>query len=396
MRKISVFILLALLFSIAVMRAPVTCVGPVTEILRESLRMDYVTYGVLSSLPVFCFGFFGFVTPFLFSRVKTKHALSFVLALLSIGLLLRFIESIPALMLGTLFIGASIAMLNTVIPVILRRFFPDKVSLALGIFTAATAVSSFAGAFLAIPLKEITNSYTCSLSLWIIFSAPAAIFWFLSSNKELPCFSRNEEEKTKIKPKFNLLALLSVVLTMSFQSLFVYSLIAWLPALLMSRGMSAVNAGNALALVLVLAFFSSLLISLFIRTVGGEKKLSILLSLLCFLAVPFWFADGIWPFVGSLIMAIPHGARFSLALILIAKKAKSLPEMLLLSSLSQGVGYTLAATGPFICGLLYTGNGDWTNVLIFLALAIIVWGISAFYGFGNVSVFKTTSILDRD
>lgn len=388
MKKIPALIVFSLVASIIVMRAPVTCVGPVAEVLRESLRMDYVTYGVLSSLPVLCFGFFGFISPILFSRISTSKALFFVLALMSVGLLLRFVESISALMAGTLLIGAGIAMLNTVIPVILRRFFPEKVSLALGVFTAATAISSFAGAFLAIPLQQATGSYVWTLSIWVLFSAPAAAAWFLCSDKELPTFSHQENHVKREKPSFRLFPLLSVVLTMSLQSMFVYSLIAWLPPLLMSRGMTATLAGNALALVLVLAFVSSLTISLLIRCAGGERNLSVLLGALCFLAVPFWFAEGIWPLVGSLIMAIPHGARFSLALILIAKKARTLPEMLLLSSISQGIGYALAATGPFICGYLYKGDGDWSNVLFFLAFTVLVWCVSAFYGFGKITVFN--------
>lgn len=388
MKKIPVIVLFALVASIVVMRAPVTCMGPVAEAMRSALRIDYAAYGVVSSLPVLCFGLFGFVTPLLFSRFPTGKALFSVLVLLSVGLFLRLIESFPSLIVGTLLIGAGIAMLNTVIPVVLRHFFPERVSLALGVFTAATGVSSFAGAALAIPLQQAMDSYAWTLSVWVVFAMPAAFAWFCTKDTCLPSFPSRSTCKERQGTQFAFLPMLSVILTMSLQSLFVYSLIAWLPPLLISRGMTPASAGNALALLLVVAFLSSLVVSFLIRLAGGERRLSVIVCLLCVLAMPFWFADGIWPYVGCLIMAVPHGVRFSLAMILIAKKARNLSQMLLLSSVSQGIGYVVAALGPFVCGFLYKGDGNWWAVGLFLATTVLIWGICAFYGFGNVSVFQ--------
>ena len=49
MKRMSVLIASALVLSILLMRAPVTCVGPVAESLRETLSVSYATYGVAVS-----------------------------------------------------------------------------------------------------------------------------------------------------------------------------------------------------------------------------------------------------------------------------------------------------------------------------------------------------------
>ena len=76
-----------------------------------------------------------------------------------------------------------------------------------------------------------------------------------------------------------------------------------------------------------------------------------------------------------------------MAMILMAQKTNNLSELLVISSLAQGIGYVLAGFGPFICGLLYQGDGDWVSVIAFMLGAVILWGVSAWYAFGDRKLF---------
>ena len=383
MKQMVISVGLALVMSIFLMRAPVTCVGPVAEALRDALGASYLTYGLVSSLPVLMFGVVGFFAPVLFSRFSTKVGLFLVLSVLSFGLALRLIVALPALVLGTLLVGAGIAVLNTVIPVVLRHFFPGSVATALGIYTAATGCSSFAGSLLAIPLLNATGTYAVSLGVWVVLALPAAFFWFISPDKSLPDLRAPERKPISGQAFSLILTKLPVIGTMCLQSLVVYAMIAWLPPLLMSQGMKPGSAGLALSVLLIGATVSSLLITPMIRLFGSEKRLSLVLTFLSIAPFALLFFSGIWPFFACALLSVPHGARFSLALILISKSASSLPEMLFLSSLSQGLGYSLAALGPIFCAGLYGGDGNWAGVLIFLAAASILWGIMAVLGFAQ-------------
>ena len=74
-------------------------------------------------------------------------------------------------------------------------------------------------------------------------------------------------------------------------------------------------------------------------------------------------------------------------LLLFRYKTKNLSELLVISSLAQGIGYILAGFGPFICGLLYKGDGQWWPVASFMLCAVLLWGSSAWYAFGNRKLF---------
>ena len=381
MKRMSVLTATALILSILLMRAPVTSVGPVAEALRRTLGVSYETYGIVSSLPVLMFGLAGFSAPLLFSHLSTRTALSAVFGLLAAGLALRLIEALSTLLVGTLLIGAGIAILNTVIPVLLRHLFPGHVSKALGIYTAATGCSSFLGALFAIPLLNATGTYAAALGLWVVFAVPAAMAWLFSDSSQLPDLRICEKGFFSLSSVAGSFRNLPVILTMSLQSLVVYAMIAWLPTLLISRGMDPKNAGLALSVLLIGATAASLLIAPMIRLFGSEARLSFALTVLSILPLALLFFPGDWPFLGCALLSVPHGARFSLALILISKSSASLSQMLALSSLSQGIGYVLASLGPFVCAALYPGDAHWTGVLVFLSSACVLWGAAAIVGF---------------
>jgi len=277
------------------------------------------------------------------------------------------------------------------VPVLLRRFFPEAVATVLSFYTAAINISSFLGTSLSVPLSRVYGSYTLSLGFWLVFVLPAAVAWAVSGRRQPVAFC---ETKAPSAFRFSLFAQASVwavILTMSLQGLSSYAIIAWLPTFFMSKGFTELEAGSLLSLMLVCSCLSCLLTSKTIGWCRGERPLSVLLVLLALVAMLLWLAGGVWAIAGCVLMAIPNGLRFSLAIILTSKKADTLSQMLTLTSIAQGVGYTLAATGPFCCGLLYVGDGNWTGVLLFLAITIVVWGVAACYGFGSCKVFERES-----
>ena len=147
--------------------------------------------------------------------------------------------------------------------------------------------------------------------------------------------------------------------------------------------MDRAAAGCPLSALLIGAGLASLLIAPMIRLFGTEGRLSFVLTVLSIVPLLFLFLPGFWPFLACALLSVPHGARFSLALILISKSSVSLSQMLALSSISQGFGYILGALGPLLCASLYRGDGNWTGVLIFLSASCVLWGIAAIVGFAK-------------
>jgi len=57
-----------------------------------------------------------------------------------------------------------------------------------------------------------------------------------------------------------------------------------------------------------------------------------------------------------------QGGTFSLALTLIVLRSRDSHVAANLSSMAQGVGYTLASLGPFAVGVVHDWTGNWSSV----------------------------------
>jgi len=67
-----------------------------------------------------------------------------------------------------------------------------------------------------------------------------------------------------------------------------------------------------------------------------------------------------------IILGLGQGAALSLALLMIVLRAADDETAPRLSSMAQGFGYLLAATGPLAMGLMHAATGSWDLALVLL------------------------------
>ena len=70
--------------------------------------------------------------------------------------------------------------------------------------------------------------------------------------------------------------------------------------------------------------------------------------------------DGLWGW--AIVLGLGQGGTFALALTLIVLRSKDAHVAANLSSMAQGIGYTLASMGPFAVGLVHDLTGGWSAV----------------------------------
>jgi CP family cyanate transporter-like MFS transporter len=68
------------------------------------------------------------------------------------------------------------------------------------------------------------------------------------------------------------------------------------------------------------------------------------------------------------VLGLGQGGTFSMALTLLAVRARTPDIAARLSGMAQGLGYTLAALGPLFVGILHDLTGDWATAGLFLLL----------------------------
>ena len=378
-----VMVFVALLMTILVMRGPITCVGAVADEIIYVLDISYPAYGFLSALPIACFGLFCAAAPAVSQRYGLVATLLMSLGLVFVGAAARLIPFYSTMLLSTGLIGVGIAVLNVLMPVLLRDYFPKNIPLVMGVFTGFIGFSGSIGAYFSVPLLNSFHSLIGPLGLWVVMGGLALLCWLGVPKRKKISISGGVFEWALLKKPLTW----AVIFVMGMQSLTIYTTVAWLPTILNTLGFEPSTAGLGSAVFLLVSAPASILTAAFIKLVRSERAAALIMTASFATGIVLWLSGGALSFVGCVLAGIPQGITFSMAMILMAQKTNNLSELLVISSLAQGIGYVLAGLGPFICGLLYQGDGQWWSVVFFMLGAVALWGVSAWYAFGERKLF---------
>uniref|UniRef100_UPI0028982E34 MFS transporter n=1 Tax=Arthrobacter sp. TaxID=1667 RepID=UPI0028982E34 len=159
------------------LRGPIVAPSPILGLLQAELGMSVQTAGLLTSLPIACFGVVSFLALPLLRRSGPDQAIAFCLAGIVAGSVLRSSGGTELALAGTVVIGASIAVGNVLVPVVIRRDVPSaRVPLVTGVYTAAMNIGSMTTLIITAPLAEAFGWRT-ALVLWSALAIVAALAW---------------------------------------------------------------------------------------------------------------------------------------------------------------------------------------------------------------------------
>jgi CP family cyanate transporter-like MFS transporter len=164
----------------------------------------------------------------------------------------------------------------------------------------------------------------------------------------------------------------AVTLFMGLQSLCYYAMLSWLPTILESHGMSSGKAGWMLSYMTIPGMAASLVTPAVQRRLPrSEFEVALAAVLLAIGYLGLIFAGASAPYVWVTSLGLGGGLLIALALGYIVARAHDDHHVAHLSTMAQGVGYLIAASGPFIVGALHGLTSSWTVPLLVL-LAVLV------------------------
>ena len=134
------------------LRAPITAIGPMIDIIQDEYNLNSTLAGVLTSLPLIAFGSISFIVGY-FSPIR---AIIVGIFLIFIAELIRSYLGVYGLFLGMLGIGCGIAIANVLLPSFIKEKFPKKMASMMGIYSLVLSISSIAGIALSMPLLNIS------------------------------------------------------------------------------------------------------------------------------------------------------------------------------------------------------------------------------------------------
>lgn len=365
-----VFIFLMVLVGLN-LRPALSSLAPLLPRIEDEGVFSVLTLSMLTTLPVLCLGLFAPFAPWLAQRLGMERSLALALVVLSAGLALRGFSNAPLLFTGTILAGAAIGILGTLLPALVKRELADKADLMTGVYTMALCLGGALGAGLSIPLADFFGSWSVSLMSWASLSLTSLAVWLIIMPQPLPD-KQVKVSNSRIRSLLNQPLAWQIMLLMGSQSSLAYIVFGWLPTLLVRQGYSESEAGWLMSLS-ILTQLSSAIAAPWIARMSKDQRPALML-VLAFIGIGLWMlllgSPALrWP--GAIVLGLGQGGSFSLALTLIVLRSGDSKIAGELSALAQGGGYTLAAMGPLIVGLMLDADISIEGIakLLFVILA---------------------------
>lgn len=346
------------------LRPAFSSIAPVLNEIMADTGLSAAGASVLTTAPVLCLGLFGPLAPGLARRVGTERAMLLALLAVLLGTGLRGLASAPALLAGSLVAGAGIGVGNVLMPGLLKRDFPDRGALMTGVYVMALAVGAAFASAVTAPLRVALGGWWAgALAAWTVPAAVAMAVAGVVWAGRLGGAPAGAAAASAVRRGAGLwrdpLAW-QVTLFMGLQSMLAYVVFGWLAPMLRSRGDTAVTAGLVVSVSVVFQIIASLpapILAARLRRQSGPAAAAMLLTAASFVAL--LTAPLTWQWALAAVLGLAQGAAFSLAILLIMLRAGDGEAAARLSGMAQGVGYTMAAAGPLLVGVLHDWSGGW-------------------------------------
>lgn len=386
------------------LRAGITTVGPVLAELQHDLGLSSLTASILISLPLLAFAFVSPVAPAFARRLGLERALGVALGGLAVGLVVRSLPGLPLLWIGTALLGIAIAILNVVLPALVKRDFPTRIGQVTGAYSAVQASFAALAAGAAVPVAALTAwGWRLPLGMWagLALIALAVMLPQFRRRTVVPPAEDDVSLDDLRHPRTGATAAVPAIAApaaaagrspwgsalgwqvtafMGLQSVGFYVFITWLPSIEGSAGVDAAAAGVHQLLLNAFGIAGSLLASALIPRFRDQRLLAVAgptlfaLAALGVLLAPQ--LGGVW---GSMA-GLAGGSSIVLALSFFGLRTGNHHQAAALSGMAQSVGYVLAAAGPIAAGALHDATGSWTP-----ALAVLVGLLAVLAVFGYLA-----------
>lgn len=381
-------LILGILLIAVNLRAPITGIGVVLDQIIASLQLSPSQAGILTTLPLLAFALASPLATTLAKRQGLEVSLFIALLLIGLGLSSRVIDSVAMLYIGTAIIGTGIAIGNVLLPSLVKRDFPQRVAVMTSAYVLSMGIFSGSYAALLIPIAAYQNmGWQLALVCFGLVTLVSIIAWF-------------PQLKSRSKPTKDLIQQHShgkiwkhslswhITLLLGLNSFFTYVMLAWLPSILLERGIDPEQAGRLHGLFQFSSALPGIVLIPLLARLKDQRMLTLTLALLgCLCSVGFLYLPS-YSFIWSATLGFCSGAVFILGISFISLRTNDSTQTASLSGMAQCLGYLLAATGPIIAGWLHSYFESWTPVLWLCALVSLLCSVFGYLGGRNITISK--------
>lgn len=379
MKKQSLFFVPGIILIGVSLRTPFTVLPIILGDISQGLGVEVSSLGVLTSLPLLMFTLFSLFSTRLAQKIGLEHLFTYSLFFLTIGSLIRLIN-LPLLYLGTLMVGASIAVINVLLPSLIQANQPKKIGFLTTLYVTSMGIATALASYLAVPITQ-ASSWKGLIILLTLLCLATFLVW-LPNHRYNHRLVPQTKQKSKTKVMHNK-QVWAVIVFAGFQSLLFYTAMTWLPTMAIHAGLSSHEAGLLTSIFSLISIpFSMTIPSLTTSLSTRNRQLMLTLvslagvvgiSMLFFPVGNFFY----WLTI-HLLIGTATSALFPYLMVNFSLKTSAPEKTAQLSGLSQTGGYILAAFGPTLFGYSFDFFHSWVPAVAALLLVDILMTVALF------------------
>ncbi|MGB3481506.1 MAG: MFS transporter [Mycobacterium sp.] len=354
------FLAVAVVLTALNLRPAVTSVAPLLGEIRADLGVSATWAGVLTTLPALCFAAAGLAAPRLSARIGLGRTISLSLLTIAAGLTVRALGGSHAVLGASLVVCAGIALINVLIPVVIKGSFPARIGLMTGIYTAALQAGGALGSALTPGIEDPMGGWRPALGIWAVLALTAFAVWVPVSRRHGGAWVKSAVRTGARRSLLRNRLAWTITLFFGCQAFMAYIVMGWLPEVFITHGVPKAQAGMLVGLTALIGVPIALVVSPLAARRGSQSGWIVGLGVFGVAGiVGVMLAPAAQPVLWSVLIGVGQSV-FALALAVIALRARTGDETAQLSGMVQGFGYLIAGAGPFLFGLLHDVTGGWT------------------------------------
>lgn len=379
MKKQSLFFVPGIILIGVSLRAPFTVLPIILGDISQGLGVEVSSLGVLTSLPLLMFTLFSPFSTRLAQKIGLEHLFTYSLFFLTIGSLIRLIN-LPLLYLGTLMVGASVAVINVLLPSLIQANQPKKIGFLTTLYVTSMGIATALASYLAVPITQ-ASSWKGLILLLTLLCLATFLVW-LPNHRYNHRLAPQTKQKSQIKVMRNK-QVWAIIIFSGFQSLIFYTVMTWLPTMSIHAGLSSHQAGLLTSILSLISIpFSMTIPSLTTSLSTRNRQLMLtLVSLAGVVGISMLFFpinNFIYWLAIHLLIGTATSALFPYLMVNFSLKTSAPEKTAQLSGLSQTGGYILAAFGPTLFGYSFDLFHSWVPSVAALLLIDILMTVALF------------------
>ena len=359
------------------LRPSMAAVGPLLASIRGEVPLSFSSAALLTMLPVMAMGLAMFFGMGLAKRFGEHRSIAVSLLVIGVATLSRLLlDSALELIVSAIAAGVGIAMIQAVMPALIKSRFSADVSLFMGLYvTAIMGGAALAASFSPFVLVQ-TGSWRIGLAIWAGLAVLALVCWSAqrAALPVLPQAGSDKQEGFFGNGRAWLLAIFFGLGTASYTCV-----LAWLAPYYVEQGWSEQHAGLLLGFLTAMEVISGLVTpALANRRRDKRGVLAVLLVLIilgfCGLILSPQHLSLLWP----CLLGLGIGGLFPMSLILSLDHLDNPRRAGGLTAFVQGIGYLIAGLSPLIAGMIrdQLGSFEWawwslTAVVVVMLLIVL-------------------------